>query len=347
MSVSLQTLDHRPRRSLLTRLAVVAGAMLLSFGPLGAGVANAAGSVSFTSPPDGSSAVVGTHITPTGSASISGTTGDGLDLVLVLDSSGSMFGARQAAQAAAAKALVASLPTATSSVSIVEFDSNASVVIGLTPLIPASNITDINNAIDSVDASGGTTIGTGIDAATGVLTGAGATPTRQQMMVVLSDGSTSGNPATNAANAIAAGVDAVHSVSLPGAVDSVMQAIAAAGSGVWTDGTDLSALEDIFSGTGGSLVGIDKIVVTLPDGTVIDPNSVSGVGAFTVDTPFNIGLGPNTWEVTAFFTNGTSASDTVTVIGTPASVVPLPAALPMLLGGLGLLGALRLRRRKD
>ncbi|WP_050664125.1 PEP-CTERM sorting domain-containing protein [Roseovarius tolerans] len=138
----------------------------------------------------------------------------------------------------------------------------------------------------------------------------------------------------------------VHAVSLPGANDATMQGIATAGNGVWSDGTDLSTLEAIFNGTGGSLVGIDKIVVTLPDGTPIDPNAVSGIGAFTVDSPFNIALGPNTWSVTAFFTDGTSATDTVTVNGVTAAI-PLPAALPLLLGGLGMLGLFGARRRKS
>ncbi|KNX40164.1 hypothetical protein ROTO_32880 [Roseovarius tolerans] len=135
-------------------------------------------------------------------------------------------------------------------------------------------------------------------------------------------------------------------MSLPGANDATMQGIATAGNGVWSDGTDLSTLEAIFNGTGGSLVGIDKIVVTLPDGTPIDPNAVSGIGAFTVDSPFNIALGPNTWSVTAFFTDGTSATDTVTVNGVTAAI-PLPAALPLLLGGLGMLGLFGARRRKS
>lgn len=167
-------------------LAALAASIAL-FAPA---ASHAAGTVSFTSPVDGSSAPIGTLVTPTGIASGTGTGGTGLDLVIVLDSSGSMSTfevdrSRQQWQRDAAIALVNSLPTGTSSVSIVEFDSDANTVIGLTPLIPASNITAVIAAINSVDASGGTNIPTGIDAATAVLTGAGHTVGRSQQMVVI------------------------------------------------------------------------------------------------------------------------------------------------------------------
>lgn len=334
-------------KSLGARIWVALAALLLSVGVFGAGVANAAGTVSFTSPPDGSSAPAGTSITPTGIAGITGTAGSGLDLVIVMDSSGSMrSGGRQAAQSAAAKALVDALPAATTSVAIVEFASSSSTVKTLTPLTPATNIAAIKTEIDTVGASGGTNIGSGIDEAVGILNGSGATTGRSKQMVVLSDGSSSGDPGASAAAAFAAGVNNVHSVGLPDHNVATMEDIARNGNGVYTDASDLNTLTGVFDGTGGSLVGVSNIEIILPDGSVITSNSVSGVGAFTVDQAFNIGAGPNTWTVNATFTDGLTSSDTVTVNGTQG-VIPLPAGLPLLLGGLGILGVFGARRRKS
>jgi uncharacterized protein YegL len=322
---------------------------------LAPGMASAAGTVSFTSPADGSSQPVGSIVVPTGIASATGTGGTGLDLVIVLDSSGSMGTTnagktRQQWQKDAAIALVNSLPAGTSSVSIVEFDSDASVVRSLTPLTPAANLAAIIDAINSVDASGGTNIPTGIDAATGVLTGAGHTSGRSQQMVVISDGSTSGNVITAATAALAAGVDNIHSVAIPGADVSTMQDIADNGNGFFanfSDPADLASITGVFDGTGGSLVGVDRIDITLPDGTVILSNSISGIGAFSVDQSFALALGANTWTVNAFFTDGSTATDTVTVYGTdgPPGAVPLPAGLPLLVAGLGAFALLRRHRK--
>ena len=183
MLLSLPFKKRSPLKLLMVTL--IAATMAVFSG----GKVEAAASVSWTNPANNSAFPVGTPAMPMGTASGVGVTGSGLDLVLVLDSSGSMgrFEAGQTLQQwqrDAAIALVNSLPTGTTSVSIVEFDSFASVVTGLTPLLPVGNIA----AINGVNASGGTTIGSGITAAQTVLTGATATAGRSGQMVVLSDG---------------------------------------------------------------------------------------------------------------------------------------------------------------
>lgn len=330
-------------------LSLMAAALVTLFM---AGQVHAAASVSWLSPADGSSAPVGTNVAPTGIASGVGSSGDGLDLVLVLDSSGSMAltsagQTRQQWQRDAAIALVNSLPAATTSVSIVEFDTNANVVTGLTSLTPASNITDIINAINGVDRSGGTNIASGIVAATSELTGANATTGRSKQVVVISDGDpTAGNQNQAAIDAIAAGVNNIHSVAIPGANVSAMEAIATNGNGVFSDfsnAADLANIVDVFNGTSGNLVGLDRVEVTLPDGTVITVPT-DGLGNFNL-ADYALELGDNVFSATAFATDGTQATADLTVIGTAVTTpVPLPAAAWMLLAAIAGLGAMARRK---
>lgn len=319
-----------------------------------AGTAMAATSVSWTSPPNGSSYLAGTTVNVTGQASAVGTTGGtGLDLALVLDSSGSMTTTqdgktRRQYQIDAATALVNALPNSTTAVAVVEFDSDANVIKTLQQL--TTNIADVISGINSVDASGGTNIGTGIAAAQTELTSSRHTAGRQQMMVVISDGDTSGNPGPTADSAVAAGIDAIHSVGLPGHNISQMQNIANGVDdiydndddiGVYTGVNDLTTLIGIFNGTGGNLVGLDHIDITLPNATVLTNWAFDGLGFFNVD--YALALGANVFSVTAYGTDGSSASANWTLYGT-SSEVPEPAT--MLLFGTGLAGLAGFRRKR-
>ena len=326
-----------------------------------AGNAFAATSVKWLSPPDGSSYAVGSSVSLLGQAACSGTVGgSGLDLVLVLDSSGSMSGSRSAAMKVAANALVDALPTNTTSVAVVEFDSDANTVQTLLGLTSVTNINTIKAAINSVDASGGTDIGDGITEATTVLTGTDHTAGRSQMMVVVSDGGSSAYYANLAAdNAMAAGVDAIHTVGIPGHNTTVMAGIpggtdhdystTADNYGVYTDASDLSTLTGIFDGTGGSLVGIDYVTVTLPDGTILNSNngdfSVDGLGNFTIGGQV-IAAGAQDYVATAYCDQGLPASDTLTLNGV-GGPDPIPEPGTILLFGVGLLGLSGASRKKN
>ncbi|SMF58602.1 PEP-CTERM protein-sorting domain-containing protein [Alteromonadaceae bacterium Bs31] len=301
-------------------------------------------SVEWTSPADGSSYPTGTDVVLTGSASATGTVGQGMDLALVLDSSGSMANRRSSTgvrcytlsatckpirewQQEAAIALVNNLPDGVA-VSIVEFDSDANLVTGLTELSTDRSATLA--AINSVDARGSTNIGAGIDVALAELTGANSHADFAQQMVVFSDGYSAGNPPAAAAAAVAAGVEAIHSVALPGASISTMSNIALRGNGTFIDATgDLSGLTALFSGSGTSLVGVDSVEVTLADGTTIAVPT-DAFGNFSLSA--QIAAGTNSFVATAFGTDGTVDSDTLTLFGTDGSnvsPVPVPASLPM------------------
>ncbi|WP_425092794.1 vWA domain-containing protein [Tropicimonas sp. S265A] len=306
---------------------------------------HAAGTVSWTNPANNSSFPVGTVISPQGIASGGISSGSGLDLVIVLDGSGSMNNTTLAQQAAAANALIAAVPQATSQIGIVQFGSSASTIA---PLQSAANQGVLMAAVNSVDDNLGTTdTAEAIDLAASLLT-ANDNGNSKQIVLITDGGPNSQTAAETAAANAAGGTPAVqvNTVGLPNTNFGSQDDIAAAGGGIFVTASNQQALVDLFTGTGGNLVGIDQIDVELPDGTLLsDVALTSGLGNFDVTQGYALEAGANTWTVTAFFTNGQSAMADLTVFGKTGStnVVPLPAGVWMLLAGLGGLGALRRR----
>lgn len=309
-----------------------------------AGNAMAATSVSWISPPNGSTYAEGTIVNPTGQAGTSGTVGGtGLDLALVIDESGSMgWGSPAGITAAknAAVSLVNALPEDTTSVAVIGFDSYSHTYRLLTALNP--NKQSVINAINSIGTGGGTNIGAGVQAGANALV-AGHTNGRTMMQVVLSDGQGSYNG--QAATAYNDHGIITHTVGVPGHNTTQMQAIANDGHGVYTNVSDLNQLVSIFDGTGGNLVGLDRVDVILPDGTFISDIGTDGLGNFILPN-WAIELGFQEFEAIAYGTDGTSASAILTLQGVvDPNNNPIPEPGTILLLGVGLAGLATYKRR--
>lgn len=308
----------------------VSAAVSIGLGASSASLATVA--VSWTGPSPSATYFAGEVVNPFGNANASGIIGGtGLDLALVLDSSGSMSTidsgkSRNAWLEEASAALVNALPVNSTSVAVIDFDSTAKLLQGLTPL--SSGSAAVLSAITAINASGGTNIGAGIDRASTELTSLNHTDGRTQMMVVVSDGVSSGNPAINAATALGLGIDAIHAVGIPGHDAVTMQNIATAGNGIYTNASDLTSLIDLFNGTAGNLVGIDYVDVTMNDGSFISHIAIDGLGNFVLPDA-TLFFGANVFTAVAHDTLGNSATAELIL-----TAVPEPSTYAML--GLGL-----------
>jgi len=152
-----------------------------------------------------------------------------LDVMLVLDRSGSMSGTPLADAKTAAKGLVDQLNSSIDLAAVTSFATTATLNRALT-----SNFANVKSSIDGLSASGNTNIGDGVFVGQTELATNGAAPPTVRVMVVLTDG---------VANRTHSGSSCASTPTAPDActVDAINQAAAAkaAGTIVFTIGLNL------------------------------------------------------------------------------------------------------------
>jgi tight adherence protein B len=170
-----------------------------------------------------------------------------LEVVLALDTSGSMSGAPMDAAKAAAEAFVAGLPKA-ARVAVVSFSSSPNVVVPLT-----DDRTAVVNAIRGLRAQGETALFDGVRTASSLFS---AGDVRRQL-VVLSDGgdTVSGSNEADAIDAIkkAKATGYVASLVTPDSATQVLENLAKASGGRVVSATDVSAIQAVFGSIGNVL----------------------------------------------------------------------------------------------
>jgi Ca-activated chloride channel family protein len=164
-----------------------------------------------------------------------------LAMVLVIDKSGSMGGQPIELARASAKA-AAELLSAQDQIGVVGFDSNSHIVLNMTS---AADRATVLNAIESLDASGGT------DAYPGMLDGKKMlenSVAKVKHMIVLSDGQTPDSDFAGLVRDMRAQGMTVSGVSLgAGAAKDVMEMIAREGGGRYYETDDPATMPQIFT----------------------------------------------------------------------------------------------------
>lgn len=175
----------------------------------------------------------GTHISnETGNVSV--------DVVFIVDTSGSMGGNDpNGYRKIAAKRFVGALIDGDRA-GVVDYDSSASVRQSLT-----SDFTAVNASIDQLDASGGTNIGYGLSAAISEYD-TNSNSSRAKVAILLADGEGAGD-ALQQADAAATRDIIIHTVGFGDATESTLQAIATTTGGEYHYVSNASDLPDVFS----------------------------------------------------------------------------------------------------
>jgi Ca-activated chloride channel homolog len=160
-------------------------------------------------------------------------------LVLVIDRSGSMQGAKLTAAKEAAKAAVSNM-NPNDYVAVVAFDSEAIVMVR--PQRAADRV-KINKDIDRLTAGGGTNIFPGLKEAYEILQNLAAP---KKHVILLSDGEAPTEGISDLIKTMRKDKQTISTVGVPGADDTLLQKISDEGGGRMHKVTDLKTLSEVY-----------------------------------------------------------------------------------------------------
>lgn len=216
-----------------------------------------------------------------------------VDVLLVIDHSGSMYGQPLADEKVAAKGFVDRMNLSQDQVGLASFASSAGLDQQLT-----HNGTAVKNAIDALVASGNTNMGDGINAAQAELQSVRHNPAARPVMLLMSDGvpNVGPDPIAAAQTAKNAGTR-IFAVGLGGVDENLMRQIASSPSDYYYAPTsnDLQAIYQAIAGI--VTCSPAKVKVSPPSKRVpisagnftmdIVAQDVSNLGAYQVELTFN------------------------------------------------------------
>ncbi|MBO8171534.1 MAG: VWA domain-containing protein [Bacillaceae bacterium] len=206
-----------------------------------------------------------------------------LDMVFVLDVSGSMSGTPIQSSKQAAKKLVELIQEEDRG-AVVFFNYYGRVIQSLT-----NDVSKLQDAIDQAYAYGGTAIHSGIATARSVLN-QNSTPDREQVIVLLSDGYSSRYYAIREARRAAEDGITIHTIGLGRGVDQyLLQTIASETDGTYRYSPTTDELEEMMNEIGGEIFNTAgknvTLSTTLPPGIHIDSDTTTPAPARIIDQP--------------------------------------------------------------
>lgn len=164
-----------------------------------------------------------------------------LNVVFVLDESGSISNSEYAQVSSAANAFIDLMSAGDDKAADVKFASGVHFSRGLT-----TDLNLIKSDISTRHGSGGTNIPAGLDRAIQILDAGPTNPDEPKVIILFSDGFTSGNPVVQANIAASKGY-VIYTIGVPGANAAQMNQIAVATGGQFFNSPDFANLQQIFN----------------------------------------------------------------------------------------------------